>query len=224
MLNLDSGESGSDEEEDNVNKGTKSWWESEQERRVVAGLRAPPDRKYVACFALAPRRPSVVLGRDAESRASNSREYIFDGQELHLDRPDYQLCDITDPLIVKFIKDPVNLAETYDVSGSSFLLDSGVGLGHSSPPLLLPGCPADAARCLTRYTEPESELCGTALLCPNPPQRQNGWYKPAALNLIKTLMRIKYMHVRETGEKAPDSLCYSAIEEYERDAHAEESD
>jgi hypothetical protein len=45
VLNLDSGESGSDEEEDNVNKGTKSWWESEQERRVVAGLRAPPDRK-----------------------------------------------------------------------------------------------------------------------------------------------------------------------------------
>ena len=32
------------------------------------------------------------------------------------------------------------------------------------------------------------------------------------------------MHVRETGEKAPDSLCYGAIEEYERDAQAEESD
>ena len=46
-----------------------------------------------------------------------SRDYIFDGNTLHRDRPDYQLCDITDPLIAKYINDPANVSETCDVSG-----------------------------------------------------------------------------------------------------------
>ena len=36
------------------------------------------------------------------------------------------------------------------------------------------------------------------------------------MNLIKTLTRLKYIHVRDTGEPAPDSICYDAIENYER--------
>lgn len=86
----------------------------------------------------------ILKGIDAETCAPNSREYIFDGQELHLDRPDYQLCDITDPLIVKFIEDPANLSETYDVSDFSRLLDSGIGPGTYSPGPL-PGVPECSA-------------------------------------------------------------------------------
>lgn len=43
------------------------------------------------------------------------------------------------------------------------------------------------------------------------------------MDLIKTLTRIKYMHVRDTGEPAPDSLCYDAIEDYERKILEDES-
>jgi hypothetical protein len=38
----------SEEAEDIVDKSTKSWWEAEQERRIVAGLRPPLDKRY-AC-------------------------------------------------------------------------------------------------------------------------------------------------------------------------------
>jgi hypothetical protein len=34
-------------------------------------------------------------------------------------------------------------------------------------------------------------------------------------------VRIKYLYVREKGEPAPDSLCFEAIESYEREMEAE---
>ena len=34
--------------------------------------------------------------------------------------------------------------------------------------------------------------------------------------LIKALVRIKYVHIRETGQPAPDSLCHDVIEDYHR--------
>ena len=35
---------------------------------------------------------------------------------MHRDRPDFQLCDITDPLIRRIIEDPKNLRDVCDVS------------------------------------------------------------------------------------------------------------
>ena len=35
-------------------------------------------------------------------------DYIFDGQVLHRDLPDYQLCDIHDRLIRQYLDDPEN--------------------------------------------------------------------------------------------------------------------
>lgn len=88
------------------------------------------------------------------------QNYFFDGQELHRDRPDYQLADITDPLIAKYIHNPDNLKDACD--------------------------PRD------------------------------GWYKPGTLDLIKAMTRRKFVHIRETGEAAPDAICYHIIEEYNR--------
>ncbi|KAK4686342.1 general transcription factor 3C polypeptide 5 (transcription factor C subunit 1), partial [Tremellales sp. Uapishka_1] len=102
------------------------WWQAEQEQRVQEGKRPPLDE---------------------------SKGHIFDGQILHRDRPDFQLCDLTDPLICKYVHDP------------------------SVP--------------------------------------KEGWYHPQTMELIKSILRIKYMHVWETGEPAPDSLCDETILEYE---------
>ena len=46
-------------------------------------------------------------------------------------------------------------------------------------------------------------------------QPRDGWYISAALDLIKTITRIKYVYVREKGEPAPDYLCNKAIRDYE---------
>ncbi|ORY27193.1 RNA polymerase III transcription factor IIIC subunit-domain-containing protein [Naematelia encephala] len=120
-------------------KRTTRWWEAEQQRLIAEGKRPPLDP---------------------------SRGHIFDGQVIHRDRPDYQLCDITDPLIRQYLDDPTNVKDDCD--------------------------PRD------------------------------GWYKPAVMQLIKNLLRIKYMHIRSTGTPAPDSLCYDAIEEYHRVIRDEE--
>lgn len=45
--------------------------------------------------------------------------HIFNGQELHRDKPEYQLCDIYDPLVRKYIDDPVCLKQDCKVSGST---------------------------------------------------------------------------------------------------------
>jgi len=42
--------------------------------------------------------------------------YIFDGQVIHRNKPDYQLVDITDPFISRFIYDPLSLQDTCEVS------------------------------------------------------------------------------------------------------------
>ena len=47
--------------------------------------------------------------------AEPSREHIFDGEVLHRFRPDYQITDITDPLIRKVIDDPAHVSSFCDV-------------------------------------------------------------------------------------------------------------
>ncbi|KAK8869733.1 hypothetical protein IAR55_000301 [Kwoniella newhampshirensis] len=68
-------------EEDDDDKA-KGWWMAEQERRV--------ENK---------ERPPVVP----------KKAHVFDGQYLHRERGDYQLCDVTDPLIAKYINEPSRL-------------------------------------------------------------------------------------------------------------------
>jgi general transcription factor 3C polypeptide 5 (transcription factor C subunit 1) len=48
--------------------------------------------------------------------ANGSKGHIFDGQELNADRPDYQVGDIIDPLIRKYIDDPALHSDVCDVS------------------------------------------------------------------------------------------------------------
>ena len=56
-------------------------------------------------------------------------------------------------------------------------------------------------------------------------QSATGWYDLAGYNLIKALTRIKYNHVREKDEPAPDSLCFQTIENYEKEkASLEQTD
>jgi hypothetical protein len=45
-----------------------------------------------------------------------SRAHLFDGVLLHSDTADFQLCDIHDEQIRKYIDDPSNLTEVCDVS------------------------------------------------------------------------------------------------------------
>jgi general transcription factor 3C polypeptide 5 (transcription factor C subunit 1) len=52
----------------------------------------------------------------AQSVANGSKGHIFDGQELNADRPDYQVGDIIDPLIRKYIDDPALHSDVCDVS------------------------------------------------------------------------------------------------------------
>lgn len=72
------------EDEDDERRGGAFWWENEAEKRVQAGLRPPLD---------------------------STRSYIFDGEILHQNKPDYLMCDIHDPLIARFIHDPTSLAD-----------------------------------------------------------------------------------------------------------------
>ncbi|ORX39968.1 RNA polymerase III transcription factor IIIC subunit-domain-containing protein [Kockovaella imperatae] len=110
----------------------KSQWEAQQERLIAEGKRPPFDP---------------------------DQDYIFDGKILQRDVPDFQLCDITDPLIRKYIDDPALVGDK---------------------------CAA-----------------------------HDGWYKPAAYALIKALTRIKFTHIRDNDEPAPDSICFQAIEDFE---------
>ncbi|OCF36510.1 hypothetical protein I316_01759 [Kwoniella heveanensis BCC8398] len=67
-----------DEDEAQDKEKSKAGWKAEQERLAEEGFRPPLDPK---------------------------RTHIFDGQYLHRERADYQLCDVTDPLIAKYINE-----------------------------------------------------------------------------------------------------------------------
>ncbi|TYJ55383.1 hypothetical protein B9479_003886 [Cryptococcus floricola] len=74
-----------DEEEVDRQKG---WWDDEQERLIADGARPPLNPWKV---------------------------HIFDGQVLNRERADYQLCDITDPFISKYIENTDHLSKTCSV-------------------------------------------------------------------------------------------------------------
>ncbi|KAK1924864.1 RNA polymerase III transcription factor IIIC subunit-domain-containing protein [Papiliotrema laurentii] len=76
-----------DSESEEENSKGHLEWEAEQKRLVEEGRRPPLDP---------------------------TQEHIFDGKLLHRDRPDFQLCDITDPLIRRIIEDPKNLRDVCD--------------------------------------------------------------------------------------------------------------
>lgn len=44
--------------------------------------------------------------------------YIYDGQVIHRNKPDYQLVDILDPIISKYIFDPISLGDTCEVGST----------------------------------------------------------------------------------------------------------
>lgn len=73
-----------DDDDDERRTGGAFWWEREAEKRVQQGLREPLDI---------------------------TKSYIFDGQILHQNKPDYLMCDIHDPFIKRFIYDPTSLAD-----------------------------------------------------------------------------------------------------------------
>jgi general transcription factor 3C polypeptide 5 (transcription factor C subunit 1) len=101
------------EEEDDqpiapVDRTSHEAWALEQQRLLEAGLREPRDPKY----DLIPLQPLHLTSLANGYR----REHIFDGQVLHRDKPDYQLCDIEDPLIKRYIDDPRLITDKCDVS------------------------------------------------------------------------------------------------------------
>lgn len=57
------------------------------------------------------------------NQADDSKAHLFDGQEIHRGKPDFQLCDITDPLIRKYIDDPNLRTDTCDVSQAEVSAD-----------------------------------------------------------------------------------------------------
>lgn len=46
---------------------------------------------------------------------TTSKANIFDGQYLHKAKADYQLCDISDPFIMRYIDDTKHLSTTCTV-------------------------------------------------------------------------------------------------------------
>lgn len=58
---------------------------------------------------------------------------MFDGVILHRNKPDYQLIDITDPVILPFIYDPMGLHDTCDVSD-----DAALRCSHPAPQRMVP--------------------------------------------------------------------------------------
>ncbi|CAK9787278.1 hypothetical protein CC85DRAFT_284365 [Cutaneotrichosporon oleaginosum] len=76
-----------DPEDEDESKRPSFWWEHEQDARIAQGLRPPLD---------------------------NAKIHIFDGQVLHRNKPDYQLIDITDPFIAKYIYDPTCMMDVCD--------------------------------------------------------------------------------------------------------------
>ncbi|KAE8541102.1 hypothetical protein D1P53_002456 [Cryptococcus gattii VGV] len=63
----------------------EGWWEEEQARLIAEGKRPPIDP---------------------------TKANIFDGQYLHKAKADYQLCDIIDPFIMRYINDTSHLSTT----------------------------------------------------------------------------------------------------------------
>jgi non-homologous end joining protein Ku len=46
-------------------------------------------------------------------------------------------------------------------------------------------------------------------------QARTGWYKAAAYDLIREMIKTKYVHVRDNNEPAPDSICYDLMQAIE---------
>ena len=58
-------------------------------------------------------------------------------------------------------------------------------------------------------------------------QARTGWYIPAAYDIIREMIKIKYVYVRDNNEPAPDSICYDlmqAIEDTVVAGHTAEKD
>lgn len=108
MLRAQSVESADEEEEEETKDG--GWWLAEQERRVAAGERGPVDRTYVQPHA-APFSMGIKL-------TGCRKAHMFDGHEINRSKPDFQLCDISDPLLRKYIDNPNLRNDTCDVSPS----------------------------------------------------------------------------------------------------------
>ncbi|WRT67213.1 uncharacterized protein IL334_004179 [Kwoniella shivajii] len=71
-----------DSEEEGEEPKNKGWWSNEQDKLIQQGERPPLDPK---------------------------KAHSFDGKHLYRERGDYQLCDVTDPLIEKYINEKNNL-------------------------------------------------------------------------------------------------------------------
>ncbi|EIW69414.1 hypothetical protein TREMEDRAFT_68676 [Tremella mesenterica DSM 1558] len=117
-----------EEAEGQVGAQTKQEWEAEQLELIEQGKRPPIDR---------------------------TRPHIFDGQVLNRHRPDYQLCDIEDPLIRRYI------------NKQSAWMD----------------------KCDPR----------------------DGWYATQTMDIIKALVRHKFIRIRKTGLSPSAAECAEII-------------
>lgn len=169
----------SESEEENT-KGHQAWL-GEEERLVKEGRRPPID-------------PSSVPSLLSSSIANFRKGHLFDGQVLHRDQADYQLCDITDPLIQKIIKDPKNLRDVCDVS-PRFRTCGQYGRSTSQ----------------SRQSD-HQVACGLGA----DKQPRSGWYDTKALDLIKALTRIKFTYIKDHHEPAPDDICHATMIEFEK--------
>jgi len=46
-------------------------------------------------------------------------------------------------------------------------------------------------------------------------QARTGWYIPAAYDVIREMIKVKYVYVRDNNEPAPDSICYDLMQAIE---------
>jgi hypothetical protein len=103
----------------------------------------------------------LLLAEDGDTRGRliGSRDHIFDGKILNRDKPDYQLCDIEDSLIKRYIYDERLIHDHCDVRSSS-LLDCHM------PPISLPPPYLSQLIC---HTSSLSSLQSLIKCAPQPP-------------------------------------------------------
>lgn len=73
---------------------------------------------------------------ELHSTSTNLRHresHIFDGKILLSDATSFQVCDITDPVLVKMLHDPENWAESFDVRLDSVTFLSEIPHNLASP-------------------------------------------------------------------------------------------
>jgi hypothetical protein len=46
-------------------------------------------------------------------------------------------------------------------------------------------------------------------------QARTGWYTTVGYDMIREMIKVKYIHVRDNNEPAPDSLCYDSMQTIE---------